>query len=73
MKKLLKDYDLKQDEEYFDLCYNCLINGNYSATKDLFLRMRREDRKRCYKYFDGFYDYPTYDQQRNLNYFFNLI
>jgi hypothetical protein len=73
MKGLLKDYQFTQRYEYFDICYNSLINGNISQTRKLFTDMRREDRKECYLYFTGFYDYPTTDQREYLQFFFNLI
>ena len=73
MKKLLKDYDLKQDIEYFDLCYFSLINGNITQTKEQFKMMKRIDRKRCYQYFDGFWDVPTREQRQRLNFFLDLI
>ena len=73
MKRLLNDYQFTQKYEYFDMCYKSLINGNISATRELFTDMRREDRKECYLYFDGFYDVPTGEQKKRLMFFYNLI
>lgn len=73
MKKLLKDYEFNQDAEYFDMCYDSLINGNISQAREQFTRMTRKDRKRCYVYFDGFYDMPNEDQRKRQNFFFELI
>ncbi len=73
IKTLLKDYDLNQRYEYYDLVFNSLVNGNISQTKELFLDMYRKDRKDCYKYYDGFYDCPNEWQRKNLNFFFELI
>lgn len=73
MKKLLKEYDLSQEYEYYDLCYNSRINGNITQSKELFKAMTKKDRKKCYLYFQGFYDRPNDWQLSYLNFFFELI
>ena len=73
LKTLLKYYDFNQRYEYYDMIFNSLVNGNISQSKEQFLIMKREDRKDCYKYFEGFYDCPNEWQRKDLNFFFDLI
>lgn len=73
IKTLLREYDLLQVYEYYDLVYNSLINGNRTSAKELFTAMKRDDRKACYKYYEGFYDCPNEWQRKDINFFFDLI
>jgi hypothetical protein len=73
LKTLLKEYEFSQRFEYYDMVYDSLINGNISQAKKLFCSMKREDRKDCYLYFEGYYDSPNQDQRKSLNFFFKLI
>ena len=73
MKKLLKDYECSQSEEYYDICFNSYINGQRTQAKEQFLMMNRKERKDCYVYFTGFYDDPQGTRKEILNFFFYLI
>jgi len=73
MKKLLKLYDCRQVYEYFDICYNSYYNGQISQAKSQFNAMPKELRKQCYKYYEGFYDFPNDRQKGMLNFFFELL
>ena len=73
IKTLLKYYELNQVYEFYDMVYNSLINGNRTQAREQFLSMKKEDRKACYKYYEGFYDCPNEWQRKNLNFFFDLI
>jgi len=45
MKKLLKDYDLNSDMQYFDMIVLSVINGQRTQAKELFNQMPRKVRK----------------------------
>jgi hypothetical protein len=76
LKTLLKEYELKQDAEYFeyfDMVYNSYMNGQKEQARAQFLAMQKDDRKDCYMYFDDFYDNPEGAQLTFLKFFFYLI
>jgi len=45
MKKLLKDYALNSDMEYFEMIVTSVINGQRTQAKELFNAMPRKVRK----------------------------
>lgn len=45
MKKLLKDYDLNSDMQYFEMIVTSVINGNRTQAKEQFNAMPRKVRK----------------------------
>lgn len=45
MKKLLKDYELNSDMQYFEMIADSVINGQRTQAKELFRAMRRKDKK----------------------------
>lgn len=45
MKKLLKDYDLNSDMQYFEMIVLSVINGQRTQAKELFNDMPRKVRK----------------------------
>ena len=45
MKKLLKDYELNSDMQYFEMIAGSIINGQRTQAKELFKAMRRKDKK----------------------------
>ena len=50
LKTLLKEYDLTQDTEYFEIIIESVINGQFMQSTDQFLSMKQIDRKRFVKY-----------------------
>lgn len=46
LEKLAKSLDFQQETEYFDYCIESYINGNKDQCKSLFLKMKKDDRKR---------------------------
>jgi len=45
MKKLLKDYGLNSDQQYFEMIIESVINGQRTQAKDQFNAMPRKVRK----------------------------
>jgi hypothetical protein len=45
MKKLLKEYELNSDMQYYEMVVESVINGNRTQAKEQFNAMPREDRK----------------------------
>ena len=45
MKKLLKDYELNSDMQYFEMIVESVINGQRTQAKELFNAMPRKVRK----------------------------
>lgn len=45
MKRLLKDYELNSDMQYFEMIINSVINGQRNQAKELFNLMPRKVRK----------------------------
>ncbi len=45
MKKILKDYELNSDMQYFEMIVESVINGNRTQAKEQFNAMPRKIRK----------------------------
>ena len=45
MKKLLKDYGLNSDQQYFEIIVESVINGNRTQAREQFNNMPRKVRK----------------------------
>jgi fructose-1,6-bisphosphatase len=66
MKKLLKDYDLKTDFDYYELIVNSVINGNRTQAKEQFKAMPKINRKEFIKHlliYSDLYDEFTHSDK----------
>lgn len=76
MKKLLKAYDLTNDEEYFQMIIDSYINGQMKQTDNQFLKLPRRNRieflKWCVSYYMdenfGIYYWEVYNRTVSLIY-----
>ena len=50
MKKLLKDYELTNITDYYEMIILSVINGNRTQAKEQFKEMKKEYRKDFLKY-----------------------
>jgi hypothetical protein len=71
LKTLIKAYEFKTEDQYFEYCINSYLNGNMMQAKKLFLAMKKEDRKRFILSYTEYYDNPS--QQESYKFFINLI
>ena len=46
MKRLLKDYELNSDMQYFEMIVESVINGNRTQAKEQFKAMQEVDKRR---------------------------
>ncbi len=53
-KKLLKDYEFKSIEDYYNYIIDSQINGNNSQVRDLFKNLSNEQKKTFFNYIKQF-------------------
>lgn len=46
MKKLLKQYGMNSDMQYYEMCVESFVNGQLTQAKDQFKAMRKPDRNK---------------------------
>jgi hypothetical protein len=71
LKTLIKAYEFRDENEYFEYCINSYLNGNKQQAKQLFTQMKLEDKKSFLLSYTEFYDNPS--QQESYKFFINLI
>ncbi len=52
-KKTLKDYELNDIYEYYDMCINSRLNGNIEQAKRQALKLTKDQRFRFLEYIDN--------------------
>ena len=52
-KKILKKYEFKTIEEYFDYIEDSKINGQFPQVRELFKRLSKSQQKLCLNYFNN--------------------
>lgn len=67
--KLAKQLDFQSETEYFDYCIDSYINGNKDQCKNLFKKMKKEDRKRLLNYISQEMIQPSH----MFNFYLNLL
>ena len=56
MKRLLNDYQLNSDMQYFEMIVESVINGQRTQAKELFKAMPKEDKERFVSAIFGYWD-----------------
>lgn len=73
MKKLLKQYRLNSDMQYFEMCIESYINGQKAQAKQQFSAMPRGNRKEMVMaMIKGDWFYSAYAEQESIKDFFFL-
>lgn len=71
MKKLLKQYGMNSDMQYFEMIVESVINGQITQSKEQFKAMTREQRKQFVGAIFGNWSTPLSESHKQM--FLNLI
>ena len=71
MSRLLKDYDLSSDMQYFEMIVESVINGQRTQARELFNEMPRADRRAFVVSITG--NWQTGLSQQDKEMFINLL
>ena len=69
MKKLLKAYNLRSREQYFDICIESYINGQKEQAKEQYKAMPKANKKMMIMYLLCDYE----ENKPFFNFFFNIL
>lgn len=66
MKKLLKSYDLENDQQYFEMIVNSVINGQRTQAKNQFNELKKEYKKQFIKSIFGYWESGLSQQDKEM-------
>ena len=66
MKRLLNDYQLNSDMQYYEMIVESVINGQRTQAKELFKAMPKEDKERFINSIFGYWDSGLSDSDKLL-------